>query len=84
MAEKDSTNDEAVGYKKMATRWITNRAPFIQTSVWNRYYGDFEMTEARFGGVSMFIPQWRFQTTENVTIRQMGWYYAAGYSDIGW
>ena len=76
--------DRAVVYKKMATRWMTNRDPFIQTSVWNRYYGDFEMTEARFGGVSMFIPQWRFQTTENVTIRQMGWYYAAGYSDIGW
>lgn len=76
--------DRAVVYKKMATRWMTARDPNIRTSVWNYYYGDFEMTEARFGGVSMFIPQWRFQSTENKTISQMGWYYAAGYSDIGW
>ena len=76
--------DRAVVYKKMATRWMTNRDPYIENSVWNYYYGDFEMTEARFGGFSMFIPQWRYQSTENKTIRQMAWYYDAGYSDLGW
>ena len=74
--------DKAVVYKKMAETWMTNRV--IYSSDWDRYYGDFEMTEARFGGVSMFIPQYRFQLTENATIKQMRWYYAAGYSDIGW
>lgn len=74
--------DKAVVYKKMAETWMTNRV--IYSSDWDRYYGDFEMTEARFGGVSMFIPQYRFQFTENATIKQMRWYYAAGYSDIGW
>ena len=74
--------DKAVVYKKMAETWMTNRV--IYASDWDRYYGDFEMTEERFGGVSMFIPQYRFQYTENTTIKQMRWYYAAGYSDIGW
>ena len=76
--------DRAVIYKKMATEWMTNRNPYMVPSTWTRYYGDFEMTEQRYGGVSMFIPQWRFRETENKTIKQMGWYYAAGYNAIGW
>jgi hypothetical protein len=76
--------DKTVVYKKMAERWMTNRDPYIVDSTWKTYYGDFEMTEARFGGVSMFVPQWRFRHTENLTIQQMGWYWAAGYNEIGW
>ena len=74
--------DQAVIYKKMATRWMTNVVP--RYGSWMTFYGDFEVTEDKYGGVSMFIPQWKFQYTHNETIKQMGWYYAAGYSDIGW
>ena len=66
-------------YKKMATEWMINK------SSWARYYGNyFEVNEEKYGGVSMFIPQWSYQTTDNKYIQQMGWYYAAGYQDIGW
>jgi hypothetical protein len=72
--------DNAVIYKKMATKWMINKKPY-----WMKYYGDhYEITEETYGGVSMFVPQWRFQSTENNNIQKMGWYYAAGYADIGW
>ena len=71
--------DNAVIYKKMATTWMINKYS------WAKYYGDhFEMTEENYGGVSMYIPQWRSQTTDNIEIQKMGWYEAAGYSEIGW
>ena len=72
--------DNAVIYKKMASRWLTQRS-------WAGYYMDFEMTEENYGGVSMFIPQSPFNYTygkDNTEIQQLGWYYAAGYSEIGW
>jgi hypothetical protein len=69
--------DKAVVYKKIAYSWDTNKS-------WPNYYVDFEMTEEKFGGVSMFVPTWRQKATENKTIKQMGWYYAAGYNEIGW
>lgn len=69
--------DRAVIYKKMATKWMTDRT-------WPVYYVDFEMTEERYGGVSMFVPKYLMRTTDNIRIQQMGWYYAAGYADIGW
>ena len=72
--------DNAVIYKKMATRWMINKDPY-----WAKYYGDnFEMTEENYGGVSMYIPQWKNYNTDNVEIQKMGWYEAAGYKDIGW
>ena len=74
--------DRAVIYKKLAKRWMTNRAD--SDFEWNYYYGDFEVTEERFGGFSMFIPQYKLAYTDNATIKQMGWYYAAGYEDIHW
>ena len=70
--------EKTVIYKKMATRWMTNKYP------WSTYYGDFEVTENHYGGVSMFVPKYILQHTDNDYIKQMGWYYAAGYSDIGW
>ena len=69
--------DRAVIYKKMATRWMTYYS-------WWSYFTDFEMTEERYGGVSMFVPKYLQKTTDNIRIQQMGWYYAAGYADIGW
>ena len=77
-----SVLDQTVIYKKMATRWMTYLVP--RHGAWTTFFGDFEMTEEKYGGVSMFIPQWKYQFTHNETIKQMGWYYAAGYSDIGW
>ena len=71
--------DKTVIYKKMATRWMINRKS------WSKYYGDyFTVTEAKYGGVSMFVPNYILQFTDNKYIKQMGWYYAAGYADIGW
>lgn len=73
--------DEAVVYKKMATRWMTN-------TDWTYNYSDFEMTEERYGGISMFIPQNPSQRGRylkyNQDIKQMEWYYAVGLSDLGW
>lgn len=66
--------DDAVVYSKMATKWDTSK-------VW---FDDFDMNEKTFGGVTMFIPRYNLQWSDNLTIRQMKWYYAAGYSDIGW
>jgi len=70
--------DRAVVYKKMAKSWMINKES------WYYYYGGFEMTEERYGGVSMFIPQLNYRGTDNTDIQQMAWYYAAGYKEIGW
>ena len=84
-AEPDDYNnwkqalDKAVVYKKMATSWMINK------SSWPKYYGNyFTVTEEKFGGVSMFVPTYIQQTSDNRYIQRMGWYYAAGYSEIGW
>lgn len=71
--------DKAVVYKKMATKWQTNMS-------WNGYYYDFSVTDEKFGGVSMFVPQYPYSgySQYNEDIEKMGWYYAAGYNDIGW
>ncbi len=69
--------DRAVVYKRIAKNWDTDKT-------WGFYYNDFEMTDAKFGGVSMFVPTSLQKITENKTITQMGWYYAAGYDEIGW
>jgi hypothetical protein len=67
--------DKAVVYKKFAKDWDTmSHVSFF----------DFDMTEENYGGVSMFIPQWKLQNTDNERIKKMGWYYAAGYSSVGW
>lgn len=73
--------DEAVVYKKMAKKWITN-------IYWETAYTDFEMTEERYGGVSMFVPQnplWVNNYRKyNEDIKKTAWYYAAGLSNLGW
>jgi len=69
--------DKAVVYKKIAKSWDTNQ-------YWDSFYTDFKMTDAKFGGVSMFVPTYYQQLTDNDDIQQMGWYKAAGYDEIGW
>ena len=46
-----------------------------------------EITEERFGGVSMFIPLERYENTMlkyNTLIKQTAWYQAVGWSELGW
>ena len=74
--------EKAVVYKKMAKEWMTWIVPFYGS--WGRFYGDFEMTEEKFSGVSMFVPQYKEQSDNNKDIKNTSWYYAAGYQDIGW
>lgn len=73
--------DEAIVYKKMATMWDTN-------TYWWYNYSDFEMTEERYGGISMFVPQdpklrGDYQQHNN-NISKTSWYYAVGLKDLGW
>jgi hypothetical protein len=69
--------DKAVVHKKIASYWATDKW-------WDIYYIDFEMTDAKYGGVSMFVPTFYQQMTDNNTIKQLEWYKAAGYDEIGW
>lgn len=69
--------DKAVVYKIFSTRWDTNN--FV---TFMDFYGN--MNEENYGGMSMFIPQWRLQSSDNQYIKKMGWYYAAGYDSVGW
>ena len=67
--------DKAVIYKRFATKWDTmSHVSFY----------DFSMDETSFGGISMFIPQWKLQSTDNQYIKKFAWYYAAGYDSVGW
>lgn len=67
--------DKAIVYKKYAKTWET-------MNLVNFY--EFTMNEDDFGGISMFIPQWTLQSTDNQYIRMFGWYYAADYETVGW
>lgn len=72
--------DKAVIMKRMATTWNTDKP-------WNTHYSDFEMTEERYSGVSMFVPQdpsGYDYGHYNDNIRKLSWYYAAGLQEIGW
>ena len=76
--------DRTVIYKKMSKQWITNRD-------WRNFYSGFEMTEEKYGGVSMFVPQSpnyssinQFYRAYNEDIKKMPWYYAVGLDELGW
>ncbi|MBQ3632570.1 MAG: hypothetical protein II949_15280 [Prevotella sp.] len=69
--------DKAVVYKTMAKRWMANHVKFT-----------FDVTEERYGGVSMFVPQDGnynlFFDQLNKTISRMQWYSAARLNVFGW
>lgn len=72
------TYDAAVVYKKKSSRWDTNGLVD---------FDDFTVTDDNFGGMSMFVPLNRYNSTKknyNELIKQMEWYKAAGWSSIGW
>ena len=69
--------NQAVVYKKMSTKWQVSGTLVF----------DFEVTEERFGGVSMFIPLERYAHTSikyNEGIKKTAWYHAVGWSELGW
>lgn len=69
--------NQVVVYKKRSTRW----------QVMGTLVFDFEVTEERYGGVSMFVPLDRYEDTllkYNQLITRMGWYHAVGWSELGW
>lgn len=70
--------DAAVIYKRMSTQWDT--AALVN-------FKDFTVTGDNFGGMSMFVPLERYNTTVknyNTLIKQTSWYNAAGWASIGW
>ena len=69
--------DQTVVYKRMSTYWHANCV----------YFSDFTVTEDTFGGVSMFFPLAKYNVVThryNEAIKQFGWYYAVGWSEVGW
>lgn len=76
--------DQTVIYKRMSTFWHAN---YLQYDFDNKYFYDFTVTEEAFGGVSMFFPLEKYNngtTHYNEDIKKMGWYYAVGWSELGW
>lgn len=69
--------DQAIAYKLFSARW----------QVAGTLVFDFEMTEERYGGISMFVPLERYNNTlikYNETINKMAWYHAVGWAELGW
>lgn len=80
--------DQSVVYRLNAsTGWLTG------SQIMSYVFRDSILTDERYGGVSMFVPQNRQNTHYlpyssfdgyNEDIRKTAWYYAAGLSDFGW
>ena len=69
--------NDVIVYKKFSARWQV-----VGTLVF-----DFEMTEERYGGISMFVPLERYNDTRikyNELIDKMAWYHAVGWAELGW
>ena len=70
--------DEAVVEKRFAKQWRT-------CMTWRYTYSDFEMTEERYHGVSMYIPQdpnteyGQYYAQNNENIKQLKWYQSVGW-----
>ena len=77
--------DQAVVYSKMSTFWHAN---CIEEDYGYNTFKDFTVTEEAFGGVSMFFPQTKHDNSpyykHNELIKQMAWYYAVDWSEVGW
>ena len=69
--------NQTIAYKKFSAKW----------QLAGTLYPDYEVTEERFGGISMFIPLERYNDTRikyNELIDKMAWYHAVGWSELGW
>ena len=85
--------DAAVPYKLMATVWMSdNHVPYLNFA--GTTFRDFEVTEERYSGVSMYVAQEltklssvRYQTyyqRQQKNISRMEWYKAAGLDELEW
>ncbi|MBR1548938.1 MAG: hypothetical protein IJ637_09485 [Prevotella sp.] len=77
--------DSAVVYSRMSTYWHANQ---IKSKAAYKTFADFDVTAEAFGGVSMFFPQTIYDSSpyykHNELIKRMQWYYAVGWSAVGW
>ena len=70
--------DLAVVETRYAQQWRTYM-------LWRYIYSDFEMTEEKYHGVSMYIPQdsntefGKYYAQNNENIKQLAWYQAVGW-----
>ena len=70
--------DEVVVEKRFAKQWRT-------CMTWRYIYSDFEMTEEKYHGVSMYIPQdsnteyGKYYAQNNEDIKQLKWYQSVGW-----
>ena len=70
--------DEVVVEKRFAKEWRT-------CMTWRYIYSDFEMTEDKYHGVSMYIPQdpnteyGKYYARNNEDIKQLKWYQSVGW-----
>ena len=70
--------DQAVVEKRFAEQWRT-------CMTWRYIYSDFEMTEEKYHGVSMYIPQdpnteyGKYYARNNEDIKQLKWYQSVGW-----
>ena len=65
--------DRVVIDKAFAESWLVNKS-------WYSFYTDFEMTEEKFHGVSMFVPQdprYGYYRRYNEDIKKFGWWWKA-------
>lgn len=70
------TLDKAVIYKvnTQTKMWATNK-------YWSTHYVDFTITDEKYHGVSMFVPQdptTGYYSALNEKIKELSWYYAVG------
>lgn len=76
--------NQAVVYSKMSTYWHAN---YLELKA-SKTYKDFTVTQEAFGGLSMFFPQTKHNNSpyykHNELIKKMSWYYAVGWSEVGW
>ena len=83
-----SVFDRAVVFKTTTTIWMANFVPYLDAfRDVPQFFRDFEVTEERYGGVSMFVPQNSAASNikkQNDRISQMQWYKAAGLDELGW
>ena len=69
--------NQTVIYAEASTKWHANTVDF----------NDFTVTSDNFGGISMFFPLEKYAKAShdyNNDIKQMQWYQAVGWSEVGW
>ena len=75
-----SVLNQTVLYQRLAKSWTTNQTIAIN-------FSDFTVTEENFSGLSMFFPMEKYNSCSinyNEEIKKLAWYYAVGWSEVGW